>query len=154
MIVAQQVKDAVDQEPYHLVEQHVPPFCRLPPSGRQRNDDIAKKKRGQIYFSRRKINLSPFPFVIHRKSQDVRRTVFTAVTGVQCAHAPVRDQQHTQFGVTGSRRGEDGHGSPAQPREIDPYRALTVLENDGHRVIRTDGKSSNGPASRYVAGRP
>jgi hypothetical protein len=41
VIVAQQVEDAVHQETDHFVEQPMPPFCRLPPSGRHRNDDIA-----------------------------------------------------------------------------------------------------------------
>jgi len=141
MIIAQQVEDSMDQEAPEFLAKPVPEFNRLTPSRRRRNHDIAQQhgwflrlreqQRGQIYFSRRKINLSPFHF-IHRKRQHISRPVFVPVPAIEGAHAPTGDQLQAELRLVSARGRQDSLGCPAQPRPIDRHHALTILQDDGH----------------------
>ena len=119
----------MDQEAPEFLAKPVPEFSRLTPGRRRRDDHIAEQKRGQIYFSRRKINLSPFH---HRKREHVGRSVFVPVPAIEGAHAPIGDQDQDELCAVSARGRQDGLGCPAQPRPIDRHHALTILQDDGH----------------------
>lgn len=94
MIVPQQVKQSVDQQPVDFPPNRLPRFARLTLGDGKGNHDVPE----QVTLDLEKL---PLP---KGEREHVRGPVLAAIAPVQGSHGPVPDKQNAQFGVLQPQR--------------------------------------------------
>jgi hypothetical protein len=98
VIVAENVKNSVDEQHTDLGRERAAPAARLAGSGFQGDDDVAENRCvGGTGFA-----------LAQRKGKDVRRPVLASVLAVELLHLRVADQADTELGSEFSELAEDG----------------------------------------------
>lgn len=93
MVIAEEMKDAVQQQKIELTGQRQAGFRRIARRGLGRDHHIAEEER---------FSSDLFPFLLG-KGDDVGRLVPLQVVPVDLADAPVADDENRQLGIRTSR---------------------------------------------------